>query len=171
MPFFQPTWGTLQLMDGAMSLNLNTNYAWVGISYLVSLDISLSIWVFFLLGRFQDAVFARPPQSPEDEDDGIAAIHQGVDDGVGQGLPAALAVAVGLALADREHRVEQQYTLARPAGELAVVGDGEAKVRVSFLEDVPEARGKAIPSSDGEGETVRLPRSVVGVLPQDDHAY
>ena len=37
-------------------LNFQVNYAWIGFSYLVNLDISLSIWVFFLLSKLQDSI-------------------------------------------------------------------------------------------------------------------
>ena len=33
------------------------SYAWLGFFYLVDLNISLSIWFFFLIGKFQDGLF------------------------------------------------------------------------------------------------------------------
>ena len=36
---------------------LALSYAWLGFFYLVDLNISLSIWVFFLIGKLQDGLF------------------------------------------------------------------------------------------------------------------
>ena len=36
---------------------LALSYAWLGFFYLVDLNISLSIWFFFLIGKFQDGLF------------------------------------------------------------------------------------------------------------------
>ncbi len=63
---FTPSFGSLEILEG-LSLSLFTNYAWVGISYLVSLDISLSIWVFFVLGRLQDTLFTKFGVAPTEQ--------------------------------------------------------------------------------------------------------
>ena len=66
VPVLTLSWGNLELMDN-MPLRLSTNYAWIGISYLVSLDISMSIWVFYILGRFQDALFTNLGVAPTEQ--------------------------------------------------------------------------------------------------------
>ncbi len=45
----------------------------------------------------------------------------------------------------------------------------EVKVASQFLENIPQGGGRFHPGRDGESEPVRLSRSVVGVLSQDDH--
>ena len=59
VPVLSPSFGALSLMDGAFILKFHTNYAWVGISYLVNLDVTMSIWVFWILGVFQKALFGK----------------------------------------------------------------------------------------------------------------
>ena len=57
VPVFSLGFGGIALMDGAFVLSFHTNYAWVGISYLVNLEVTLSIWVFWILGKLQQALF------------------------------------------------------------------------------------------------------------------
>ena len=64
VPAFSPSFGALTLMDGAFVLKFHTNYAWIGISYLVNLDVTLSIWVFWILGVFQKAMFGKLGVAP-----------------------------------------------------------------------------------------------------------
>lgn len=47
----------LQLFDNSVQLPLGYSFAWIGFFYLVNLDISLSIWVFYVLGKFQEGIF------------------------------------------------------------------------------------------------------------------
>ena len=51
-------------------------------------------------------------------------------------LPAHTLVAVGLSLADGQHRVQKQHAVIRPGGQLAVLGRIDAKVGLYFLEYV-----------------------------------
>ena len=46
----------MSIFSDTGGLNFDVNYAWIGFSYLVNLDISLSIWVFFLLSKLQDSI-------------------------------------------------------------------------------------------------------------------
>ena len=47
----------IQLFGTNVYLPLNYSFAWIGFFYLVNLDISLSIWVFYILGKVQENVF------------------------------------------------------------------------------------------------------------------
>ena len=47
----------LQLFGANVYLPLDYGFAWIGFFYLVNLDISLSIWVFYVLGKVQESVF------------------------------------------------------------------------------------------------------------------
>lgn len=47
----------LQLFGANIHLPLDYGFAWIGFFYLVNLDISLSIWVFYVLGKVQESVF------------------------------------------------------------------------------------------------------------------
>ena len=66
IPVFSFSWGYLSPIDG-MSLRLHAVLAWIGISYLVSKDISFSIWVFFILGQLQDAMFRKFGVAPTEQ--------------------------------------------------------------------------------------------------------
>ena len=46
------------IFESTGGLYFTANYAWIGFSYLVNLDISLSIWVFFLLSKLQDSILS-----------------------------------------------------------------------------------------------------------------
>src|SRR5256885_11222999 len=89
------------------------------------------------------------------------------DGGVGELLPAGARVRAGRAGPDREDRVEQQYALLRPAGQVAVPGRCDAQVLVQFLVDVAQRRGRGDRPADTEAETVRLPGPEVRVLTED----
>ena len=55
VPVFSPSFRAA-LFDNVGGLPCTVNYAWIGFSYLVNLDISLSVWVFFLLSKLQDSI-------------------------------------------------------------------------------------------------------------------
>jgi hypothetical protein len=53
-PFFRPG---PQLFRNTVSLVFAFSFAWVGFFYLVNLNITLSIWLFYLLSKVQEGVF------------------------------------------------------------------------------------------------------------------
>lgn len=90
------------------------------------------------VGRFDHAMacgvdegaFLLRIGAPEDEDEVLASGGEGVDDGIGEGLPALALVGAGLVGLDGEGRVEQQDALIRPSEEVGHVAE--------FLGDVLE---------------------------------
>ena len=54
MPFWL---SRIDLFRGNVYLPIAMSYAWIGFFYLVSLEISASIWLFYVLGRVQQGVF------------------------------------------------------------------------------------------------------------------
>ena len=49
------------------------------------------------------------------------------DDFIGEGLPAEAGVGMRLTCANRQHSIEQQNALTRPAFEIAMIRAGEAR--------------------------------------------
>jgi len=53
-----PFWlSSIKLFRGTVDLPIALSYAWIGFFYLVSLEISASIWFFYVLGRVEQGVF------------------------------------------------------------------------------------------------------------------
>src|SRR5674476_1463803 len=108
--------------------------------------------------------------APEGEHDAVRLLVDGTDDGVGEVLPTAGAVRVWSAGTHREHCVEEEDSLACPAFEVPALGWSNLGVAFELLPDLAQ-RWWELPLRDREGETVRLPLSVVRVLAQDDNAH
>jgi hypothetical protein len=64
--------GSLPLFD--MQLGLGVTWAWIGFSYLVNLDISLSIWLFYLISKLQDNAFVTFGIAPTEK---LSSMSQG----------------------------------------------------------------------------------------------
>ena len=86
--------------------------------------------------------------------------------------PVSLVPRAGLARSHGEHRVQKEDALAAPRGEAAVLGGCNAQVVVELEVNIPEGAGKrAHVREHGEGQSVRIPRGWVRVLPQDYDAH
>ena len=69
-----------------------------------------------------------------------------------------------------ETSVEQQYSLAGPAHEVPVTGNGEAlHIITQLLVHVPQAGGHLYTHPNTEAQTVCLSGAMIGVLAKDDH--
>ena len=106
-------------------------------------------------------------RAPEDEDDALLLVVDRAQHLVGEDLPALALVRRRPGLADRQRRVEQQHTLARPVVEASVAGRRDAQVGLELLEDVLQRRRRWYPPAHREAQAVRLPGAVVRVLAQD----
>jgi len=51
--------GSVVLLQGMVSLPFRLNFPILGLAYLMSLNVSFSIWLFFMLGMIQRLIFAR----------------------------------------------------------------------------------------------------------------
>ena len=56
VPQYNP-YGQVQLFDWNLHLPIQLNLAWVGFFYLVNLEITFSIWFFYVLSKIQEGVF------------------------------------------------------------------------------------------------------------------
>ena len=51
-------WPAIRLWRDTVSLPLAFSYAWIGFFYLVNLEISFSIWFFYVFCKFEDGIFS-----------------------------------------------------------------------------------------------------------------
>src|SRR3546814_15970140 len=72
---------------------------------------------------------------------------------------------------DRQAIVEQQHALACPMFEITVRRPRNPKVALHFLIDVDENRRRPHAGLDRKAAPMRLPRPVIGVLAQNQHAH
>ncbi|MFC1526554.1 DUF6785 family protein [Candidatus Latescibacterota bacterium] len=54
-----PLNGSVAMLQGLVSIPFRMNFPILGLAYLMPLNVSLSIWLFFLLGRLQLIIFTR----------------------------------------------------------------------------------------------------------------
>ena len=78
---------------------------------------------------------------------------------------------VGPVFFHSQHGVQQQYALLGPAGEITVGRRGTVEIIVQFLKHIAQRRRNFDALPDGKGQTVGFSRSMIGVLPQNDHSY
>ena len=86
----------------------------------------------------------------------------------GERLPPMARVGVGRALLHGQHRVQQQYPVLCPVGQLAVLaGVVDAHIVLDLLEDVHQRRRRSHAFPHGKAEPVSLIGVVIGILSQD----
>ena len=107
---------------------------------------------------------------PRQKDHRLRQAHARLDDCRRNHLPAQLAVGVRLVLPHGERRVQKQHTLLCPRGQITAHRYTAPQVRCHFLIDIAQARRKLLPFGHRERQAHRLPRAMVGVLPQNDGA-
>gem|GEM_PF-184630 len=109
-------------------------------------------------------------RAPQQEDLRRPVARDLLDDQVGERLPTHAGVAGRLPLLDRQHRIEQQHTLPRPAFEVARARRRDAEIALQFEKDVAQAWRHAHAIGHGERETVRLAGTVIRILAEDHDA-
>ena len=118
--------------------------------------------------------------APQHEHTLVADACQMLQQAIGDALPAALGVAGCLTLLNRQHGVEQQHALLRPAFEIARrARQLLAELGFDFLVDVAQARRHTHTLRHRERQPVRLrnlaaidgARAVIRVLAEDDDAH
>mgnify|MGYP006916595373 CR=1 FL=1 len=119
--------------------------------------------VFF---RVDERLLAAGVAAPKQKDEMLLLLAQNLNDAVREPAPAAVCVGICLMLAHGERRVHEEHALVRPLGEIARPGRVEAQVAFELLEDIFERRRFFNAFLHRKAQPVRLPRLVVGVLPQ-----
>ena len=106
--------------------------------------------------------------SPEHEDKVVPTTIEGGNGSIGECFPSLSAMAEGLVLFDREACVEQKDALFCPACQVATLWNGCSCFGLYLFENVLERGREGNAVVDTEAESVRLSRSVIRVLPEDD---
>ena len=109
--------------------------------------------------------------TPKDEDKSVAVGGEGAYGGVGKLLPAVALMACSLMGAHRQRSVEQQHALPCPSREVARRWNRFAEVEFNLLENVLERRRKSHSVGNGEAQSLRLARLMVGVLTYYHHLH
>jgi hypothetical protein len=120
-------------------------------------------------GRVDQRLLLAGRGPPEDEHDPLGLAVDGLDDGVGEPLPPLALMGRRLTGPYGEGGVEQQHPLPGPAVETAVVGPLHPDVVRQFGEDVLQRRRERHAGPDTETQAVGLVRSVIRVLPENQH--
>ena len=119
--------------------------------------------------RIRDhGLFLARGAAPKNEGQRLFAFVQERDNLIRENFPAMSAMGIRLMFADGQHGVQEQYALVCPRFQTAVVRDSAAEIGGKLLEDVDERRRRRDARLYGKAQPVRLPRSVVWVLPEDD---
>jgi cell division protein FtsX len=57
VPQFDRSFGSLLIFENRISLPMSVEFAWVGFFYMVNLDVSAGVWVFYVLSKIQEGFF------------------------------------------------------------------------------------------------------------------
>ena len=125
----------------------------------------------------QDAVLLRVGNcpltlgiaAPQEIDHPALTLGNLAHHGIGKLFPPPAGMRGRLVFAHREDRIEEQHSLLGPAIEIARSGDRRTDVGGYLLKDILQRGGMWHSVSHREAETMRLSRTVVGVLTNDNH--
>lgn len=106
--------------------------------------------------------------APKQKHQPLAPSGQQADDLICKLLPTQVCMAVGLVGTNRQRRIEQQDTLARPTFQVARHRDGQAKIGNYFLENILQRWWERHAVLYGEAQSMRLSGLMIRVLP-DNH--
>lgn len=109
--------------------------------------------------------------SPKQKHDTFLFIRYFPDDRIGENFPPLILVRSGAVCLYGECGIQQEYALLRPSIQVARRGNGFAQVIADLFEDVHQRWWNAHALANGEAETIRLARSMIGVLADDDDLY
>ena len=108
---------------------------------------------------------------PPPQQKGHRSVHEGAQNGFGQGLPSKGRMAARGAGCHRQYVVEQQHALFCPAFEVSGARRRPPHICGDLSVDVTQRRWQGPAIRDGKRKPLRLAHPVVGVLTQDDHAH
>ena len=108
--------------------------------------------------------------SPQHEDHPRLLRGNQFDHAIGEWLPAASLMRIGLARPDCEDRVEHEDALPGPGLQIPVIGDLAAHIFMEFPIDISQREGQR-PNGrlHGETEAMRMTRSWVRILADEQH--
>ena len=93
------------------------------------------------------------------------------DYAIGESLPAASLMRIGLVRSDREDRVEHEDALSGPGFQIAIIGDRASKIFMEFPIDVSQRLGQR-PNGrlHRKTETMGMTRGWIWILADKQHA-
>ncbi len=72
---------------------------------------------------------------------------------------------------DREHRIKQQHPLISPSLQTATGRDRNRQIPFNLLVDIAQRRWNFFTLGNRKTQPVRLPRPVIGVLPENHNTH
>ena len=117
-----------------------------------------------MLFRVHDYPLLLRVFSPKQKHEMLFIVREFFYDGIGKLLPALVLMRTGCARADGQGSVQEEYSLLRPAFQIAVLWRGAADVIFDFFINVLERWRHGHLFGYGKTKPVRLPRAVIGVL-------
>ena len=109
--------------------------------------------------------------SPQHEDHSRLLRSNQFDQAIGEQLPAASLMRIGLVRPDREDGVKQKNALSGPRFQISVIGDLASNIIMEFPKDVSQReRQKSNGRFHGETETMGMTRRWVRILADKQHA-
>ena len=109
--------------------------------------------------------------SPKHEDEIVATTVEGSDGSIGERLPTLSAMTECLMLTNRQASVQEENALLCPSCQVAALRDRRSRLGLYLLKNVLERRREGYAVVDAEAKSVCLPRTVIRVLAEDDHAH
>ena len=108
--------------------------------------------------------------SPQYEDHPHLLRSNQFDNAIGESLPAASLVRIGLVRSDREERIEHEDALSGPRFQIPIIRDLAFNIFMEFPIDVSQRHGQR-PNGwlHGETEAMRITRSWIGILAHEQH--
>ena len=109
--------------------------------------------------------------SPQYEDHTRRLRGNQFDHAIGESLPAASLMRIGLVRPDREDRVEHEDALSGPGFQIPVIRDPTSKIFMKFPIDVSQ-RERQRPNGrlHRETEAMGMPRGWIWILADEQHA-
>lgn len=107
---------------------------------------------------------------PQHEDHSRLLRSNQFDQAIGESLPTASLMRIGLVRSNREDRVEHENASSGPRLQIAVIGDPASNIILEFSKDVSQ-RERQRPNGrlHGETEAMGMTRSWIGILADQQH--
>ena len=109
--------------------------------------------------------------SPEHEDHPCLPRSNQLDNAIGESLPAASLMRIGLVRPDRKDRIEHEDALSSPRFQIPVIGDLASNIFMKLPIGVSQREGQR-PNGGlhGETEAMGMTRGWIGILADEEHA-
>ena len=120
-----------------------------------------------MLLLIDESALALSEIAPKHENGMRCRLRHGLNDRVGQHLPAQGAVTCSLSSPHRQNGIQKEHPLMRPGQKRSLLSHGHAQIPMQLLLDVAKRRWNLDACGHGKGKPFGLSRTVIGVLPQN----